>query len=134
MFFKNCAPKLLLSSKLILVSSQAEVDAKKLIYKKKTIEILLKQRLNFYLNTRRPLLMFLRLIPLTMVDHAPRNLFDIGEDAWSKYITSRTRHWCIEPNNLPGFNNVAKYVKTTENPMIRTINQKPHYFLALLVA
>ena len=50
MFFKNCAPKLLLSRKSILVSSQAEFDAEKLIHQKKTIEILLKQRLNFYLN------------------------------------------------------------------------------------
>ena len=50
-----------------------------------------------------------------MVDHALRNLFDIGEDAWSKYIASRTERRWIEPDHLPGFDNVAKYVETTEN-------------------
>ena len=69
-----------------------------------------------------------------MVDHASRNLFEIGEDAWKHYIASRTEHRWIESNHLPGFDNVAKYVETAENLMIRTVNQKPHYFLALLVA
>ena len=69
-----------------------------------------------------------------MLDIDPKNLFDIGEDAWKGYILSRAGQDCIDPNNLPSFDNVTKYVDSTENPMAKVIIQNPHYFMAFLVA
>ena len=59
MFFKDCAPKLLLSRKSILSFSQADFGAKKVHFKANSIEILMKQRLNFYLDNCKSLLTFL---------------------------------------------------------------------------
>ena len=50
MFFKRCAPNLLLSRKLILAFEQADVGAKKLNFKANSVEILMNHRLNFYLD------------------------------------------------------------------------------------
>ena len=69
-----------------------------------------------------------------MLDIEPKNLFDIGEDAWKRYTASRAEQDWIDPDHLPSFNNVTKYVDSTENHMAKTIIQKPHYFMALLAA
>ena len=71
---------------------------------------------------------------MTMLDIEPKNLFDIGEDAWNKCIASRAGQNWIDPDHLPRFESVTKYVDSTENSMAKTIIQKPHYFMALLVA
>ena len=102
------------------------------IYKDAMVKVLRKQNIIFYLDTRQPLFMFLQLIPMTMLDIGPKNLFDIGEDTWKKYIASRAGQKWIDPDYLPSFDNVTKYVDSTENPMAKTIIQKPHYFMALL--
>ena len=57
MFFKDCAPNLLLSRKLILTFDQADVKSKKLHYKVKTVDILMKQNLNFYLDKHKPFML-----------------------------------------------------------------------------
>ena len=69
-----------------------------------------------------------------MLDIEPKNLFDIGEDAWKKFIASRAGQDWIDPDHLPSFKSVTKYFDSTENPMAKTIIQKPYYFMALLVA
>ena len=68
-----------------------------------------------------------------MLDIEPKNLFDIGEDAYKKFIASRVGQDLIDPDHLTIFKSVTKYVDYKENPMATTIIQKPHYFMALLV-
>ena len=98
-----------------------------------TVDVLKKQNITFFLDNRKPLLMFLRLIPLSMVDIEPKNLFVIKENAWKKYIESRKEQTWIDPDHLPNFGNDTKYVETTENPIAKVIVRKPHSFMALLV-
>ena len=85
------------------------------------VDVLKKQNITFFLDNRKPLLMFLQLIPLAMVDIVPKNLFDIEEDAWKKYIESRKEQIWIGSDHLPSINNITKYVETTKNPIAKVI-------------
>ena len=69
-----------------------------------------------------------------MLNIEPKNLFDIGEDAWKNFIASKAGQSWIDSYHLNSFESVTKYVDSTENSMAKTIIQKPHYFMALLVA
>ena len=69
-----------------------------------------------------------------MLDIEPKNLVDIREAVWKRYIASRARQDWIDPDHLSSFESVTKYVDSTENLIAKTIIQKPNYFMALLVA
>ena len=64
----------------------------------------------FLCSKREPLMMFLWLIPLAMVDQRPTHLFDVGDSGWKKHLDSLPENTWLDPQNLPNFGQILHHV------------------------
>ena len=95
--------------------------------------ILEKHAIQFQFDVNHPLMLFLCLIPLAMVDQRPARLFDIREKGWPKYIASLPTDTWMDPQHLPDFSPILQAFDAT-NSIFKVVVNKPHYMRALFVA
>ena len=75
--------------------------------------VLEKHAIQFQFNVSHPLMLFLCLILLAMVDQRPARLFDIREKGWLKYVSFLPANTWVDPQHLPAFGTIFEDFNAT---------------------
>ena len=78
-FFKDVLPQNRMKRNYFILRTEQEVDSKKATNPNDLYMKLEKHPIQFQFDVNHPLMLFLCLIPLAMIDQMPERLFDIGD-------------------------------------------------------
>ena len=133
-FFKDVLPQIQMKRNSIILRTEQEVVSQSATNAHDLYTKLEKHAIQFQFDVNHPLMLFLCLIPLAMIDQIPERLFDIRDKEWSKYTASLPANTWVDPQHLPYFVPIFQDFDSNLNPIFEAVVNKHHYMQALFAA